>query len=246
MDLQKLLSYIRKAVDTYQLIEDNDKIAVGVSGGKDSLTLLYALHALQRFYPHPFELMAVSVDLGFENFQLDPVHSLCEKLGVPFHVEKTQIAQVVFQERQEKNPCSLCAKMRKGALNQTVKKLGFQKIAYAHHKDDIVETALLSLFFEGQFYSFAPKTYLDGIDLTVIRPLIYVPEMDIRGFQKKYQLPVVKNPCPADGATKRESMKNLLRQLNRDHPGVKQRIFHAIETGNITDWVQCRPERRKQ
>lgn len=243
MDLQKLLSYTRRAVDRYQLISDRDKIAVGVSGGKDSLTLLYALHGLQRFYPHPFELMAVSVDLGFPDFDLSEVSELCCELKIPMHIETTQIAEIVFQERQEKNPCSLCAKMRKGALNQAVKKLGFQKIAYAHHKDDIIETALLSLFYEGQFYSFAPKTYLDGMDLTVIRPLIYVPEIDIRGFQKKYQLSVVKNPCPADGATRREYIKNLLRQITQENPGVKQRIFHAIETGNIDDWIQCRTER---
>jgi tRNA(Ile)-lysidine synthase TilS/MesJ len=237
MKLQQLLSYTRKAVDDYHLIDEGDKIAVGVSGGKDSLTLLYALHGLQRFYPNSFELVAVSVDLGFEGFDLSPVTSLCEELGIPHKIIHTQIGQIIFKERKEKNPCSLCAKMRKGALNQAVKELGCNKVAYAHHKDDLVETMMLSLIYEGHFYCFPPKTYLERMDLTVIRPLIYVEEVDVIGFKNKYQLPVVKNPCPADGATRRQYVKQLIRKINIENPGAKNRMFTAIINGNIPDWT---------
>jgi tRNA 2-thiocytidine biosynthesis protein TtcA len=244
MKLQKLLSYTRKAVDEYQLIDEGDKIAVGISGGKDSLTLLYALHGLQRFYPKRFELIAVTVNLGFEQMDLSPVARLCGELGVPYHVVPSHIYQIIFEERKESNPCSLCAKMRKGALNDAVKALGCNKVAYAHHKDDIVETMLLSLIFEGRFYSFSPKTYLDRMDLTVIRPLMFVPEMDIIGFQHLYQLPVVKNPCPADGYTKRQYAKDLVRTLTEENPGAKERMFTAICGGNIQGWPERHPYSR--
>ena len=236
MKLQQLMSYTRRAIDDYDMIEDGDKIAVGISGGKDSLTLLYALHGLKRFYPHPFELEAITVDLGYPGFDLTPIRKLCEEMEIPYTVVKTDIAQIIFDERKESNPCSLCAKMRKGALNEAIKKNGCNKVAYAHHKDDIVETMLLSLIFEGRFHSFSPKTYLDRMNLTVIRPLMYVSEADVRGFMNKYQLPVVKSPCPADGYTKREYAKNLVRQLNLEHPGATERMFSAIVHGNIKGW----------
>lgn len=236
MKLQKLYSYVRRAVDDYGMIQDNDKIAVGISGGKDSLTLLYALAGLRRFYPHPFELMAVTVDLGFDDFDIEPIRKLCEKLSVPYHVVSTQIKDIVFGEHPDENPCSLCAKLRKGALNDAVLDYGFSKVAYAHHRDDIIETMFLSLLFEGRFHSFAPVTYLDRTKLTVIRPMMYVPEADVIGFRNKMQLPVVKNPCPADGSTKRQYVKDLIQQVNRQHPGVKERIFTAIENGNIDGW----------
>lgn len=236
MKLQQLLSYTRKAVDDYQMIQKGDKIAIGISGGKDSLTLLYALKHLQRFYPNKFDLIAVTVNLGYKEFHLDKVRALCEELNVPYHVVDTDIAKIIFEERKEASPCSLCAKMRKGALNEKVKELGCNKVAYAHHKDDIIETMLLSLIYEGRFYSFAPVTYLDRMDLTVIRPMMYVPEVDVIGFEKRYQLPVEKNPCPVDGVTRREYVKNLLRQLNLDNPGVKNRMFTAISNGNIRGW----------
>lgn len=241
MTLQQLLSHTRKAVDQYQLIESGDKIAIGISGGKDSLTLLYALHGLQRFYPQSFELIALSVDLGFDGFDLSPIAALCEKLNIPYHIIPTEIGKIVFEERKEKNPCSLCAKLRKGAFNQIAKELGCNKIAYAHHKDDVLETMLLSLIYEGRFYSFPPKLHLDRMDLTVIRPLIYTLEADIIGFQHKYQLPVVKNPCPEDGLSRRSYAKELLRQINHENPGVKERLFSAIEHGNIEDWLACMP-----
>ena len=238
MQLQRLLSYTRKAVDEYSMIQEGDHIAVGISGGKDSLTLLYALHGLKRFYPQNFELSAVTVDLGFENFNLEPIQNLCKELEVPYKVVKSDIYDILFHVRQESNPCSLCAKMRKGALNEAVKEMGCNKVAYAHHKDDIIETMLLSLIFEGRFYSFSPKTYLDRMDLTVIRPMMFVDEMEVIGFRNKYSLPVVKGKCPVDGHTKRQYAKELLRELNKEHPGTKERMFHAILTGNIKGWPE--------
>ena len=167
MKLQQLLSYTRKAVDEYQMIEEGDHIAVGISGGKDSLTLLYALKGLQRFYPKHFELSAITIDLGYSECDFTPVAELCRELDVPYEIVKTEIAHILFEERKEANPCSLCAKMRKGALNQAVKKMACNKVAYAHHKDDIVETMILSLFFEGRFYYFYTKKYLYRIDFNV-------------------------------------------------------------------------------
>lgn len=236
MKLQRLLSYTRRAVDDYGMIEEGDRIAVGISGGKDSLTLLYALHGLRRFYPNHFELEAITVDLGFPGFDLSPVKRLCEDLEIPYTIVSTQIGEILFEARKESNPCSLCAKMRKGAFNNKAQELGCNKVAYAHHKDDIVETMLLSLIFEGRFYSFSPNTYLDRMQLRVVRPLMYVEEREIVGFQNKVNLPVCKNPCPVDGATKREYAKNLVRQLEADHPGAKDRMFTAILNGNIPGW----------
>lgn len=238
MKLQKLMSQVRKAIDEYQLIEEGDKIAIGISGGKDSLTLLYALSGLRRFYPKHFELQAITVSLGFEGFHLEPIEALCRELEVPYTVVETQIGSIIFEDRKESNPCSLCAKMRKGAFNEKAKELGCNKVAYAHHKDDVIETMLLSLIYEGRFYSFSPKTYLDRMDVTVIRPMIFVEEADVIGFQNKYTLPVAKNPCPADGFTKREYVKNLLRQLNLENPGVKERMFAAILDGEIKGWPE--------
>ncbi|MCD2491066.1 tRNA 2-thiocytidine(32) synthetase TtcA [Lacrimispora sp. NSJ-141] len=237
MNLQKLLSYTRRAVDDYHMISPGDKIAVGISGGKDSLALLYALHGLQRFYPNPFTIEAVSIAV-FKEINLKPVKTLCRELGVPYTIVPTDISEIVFKERKEENPCSLCAKMRKGAFNEKAKELGCNKVAYAHHKDDIVETMLMSLIFEGRFHSFSPYTYLDRMDLTVIRPLLYVPEADIIGFKNQYELPVCKNPCPADGHTKREYAKDLVRQLNSEHPGAKERMFAAVTNGKIPGWPQ--------
>ncbi|GFI15374.1 MAG: tRNA 2-thiocytidine(32) synthetase TtcA [Lachnospiraceae bacterium] len=236
MTLQRVLSYIRRAADDYHMIESGDKIAVGISGGKDSLTLLYGLHGLMRFYPQPFTIHAVTVDLGFHNLDLTGIQELCSKLEVPYTIVKTDIADIIFHERKETNPCSLCAKMRKGALNEAIKKAGCNKIAYAHHKDDVVETMLMSLIFEGRFHTFNPVTYLDRMDLTVIRPLMYMSEQDVIGFVNKFQMPVVKSPCPADGHTKREYIKNLLQKLNQENPGVKERMFTAIQNGRLEGW----------
>lgn len=257
MKLQRLLSLTRQAVDDYRLIQSGDKIAIGISGGKDSLTLLYALQGLRRFYPEPFELCAITVDLGFQAlspevsnrlsptlssdaaaFDLKPIQELCDELNVPYTVVPTEIGKILFETRQESNPCALCAKMRKGALNEAALKLGCNKIAYAHHRDDLIETMLLSLIYEGRFYSFSPKTHLDKTGLTLIRPLMYVQEADVIGFKNKYHLPVCKNPCPVDGKTKREYVKQLARKLNHDSPGVKDRFFHAIIDGNNPGWPE--------
>ncbi|HJC24055.1 MAG TPA: tRNA 2-thiocytidine(32) synthetase TtcA [Candidatus Eisenbergiella merdavium] len=237
MRLQQVLSYVRRAADDYHMIQEGDRIAVGISGGKDSLTLLYALHGLARFYPQHFELHAVTVDLGFQNLDLSRIESICrDELQIPYTIVKTDIADVIFEQRKESNPCSLCAKMRKGALNDAIKREGCNKVAYAHHKDDVVETMLMSLIFEGRFHTFSPVTYLDRTGITVIRPLLYMNEADVIGFVNKNQIPVVKSPCPADGHTKREYVKQLLRQLNLENPGVKERMFTAITTGNLQGW----------
>ena len=235
MTLQQVLSQVRRAADDYEMIQDGDKIAVGISGGKDSLTLLYALSTLRRIYPHPFELHAVTVDLGFENLNLGKIEALCKELDVPYTIVPTQIASIVFDQRKEKNPCALCAKMRKGALNEAIRGAGCNKIAYAHHKNDVVETLMLSLIYEGRFHTFAPVTFLDRMNLTVIRPLVYMKEADVIGFVHKHDVPVVKSPCPADGHTRREYVKQLLRQLNLENPGVKDRMFTAVQSG-LEEW----------
>ncbi len=229
MTLQQVMSQVRRALDDYHMIQKDDYIAVGISGGKDSLTLLMALHGLMRFYPKPFTLHAVTVDLGFGNIDFNGIQKLCSKLNVPYTIVKTEIARIVFKEREEENPCSLCAKLRKGALNNAIKSAGCSKIAYAHHREDAIATLFLSLFYEGRFQTLEPVTYLDKSDLTLIRPLLYMKEADVIGFANKANLPVVKNPCPADGNTRRQYIEELLRQLNRENPGVKERIFTAIK-----------------
>lgn len=206
--------------------------------------MLYALHGLRRFYPHSFELHAVTVDLGYEKSDFSRIRDLCESLEVPYTVVPTEISRIIFEGRKESNPCSLCAKMRKGALNQAVKELGCNKVAYAHHRDDLIETMMLSLIYEGRFFCFSPRTYLDRMDLTVIRPLMFVSEADIIGFRNKYDLPTEKNPCPADGYTRRQYVKELLADLNRQNPGVKERMFSAVLNGNIKGWPKRIPHIR--
>lgn len=241
MKLQKLYSYVRRALNDYEMIEENDRIAIGISGGKDSLALLYALSGIRKFYPVKFSIVAITIDLGWEDFDLAPVERLCEKLDVEYHIIKTQIAQIVFEERKEDNPCSLCAKMRKGSLNEAIKELNCNKVAYAHHRDDVVETMLLSLMYEGRFHSFAPVTKLNDANVTIIRPMLYVHEADVIGFIRRYNVPVIKSPCPVDGHTKREYVHELLLQLNRDNLGVKNRMFTAIKDSSIEGWVHGAP-----
>lgn len=236
MKLQQLLSYTRKAVDDYQMIEEGDKIAIGISGGKDSLTLLYALSGLKRFYPKSFELEAITVNMGFPELDFSKVSSLCQELGVNYTVVETEIAPIIFEHRKESNPCSLCAKMRKGAFNSKAKELGCNKEAYAHHYDDVIETMMMSLIYEGRFHCFSPVTHLSKSNITLIRPLIYVEEKDIKGFRNAMKLPVVENPCPVDGYTKRETTKQLIKNLGYESPGLRQRLFHAIQTSEIIGW----------
>ncbi|MFY9311839.1 MAG: tRNA 2-thiocytidine biosynthesis TtcA family protein [Tepidanaerobacteraceae bacterium] len=236
MDLQKLLSFTRKAIDDYKMIDDGDKIAIGVSGGKDSLTLLYALTHLRRFYPKKFDIEAITVSMGLKDMDFSPVEQLCKNLGVNYTIIETQIADIIFSYRQEKKSCSLCAKMRKGAFNLKAKELGCNKKAYAHHLDDVIETMLMSLIYEGRFYCFSPVTYFERSGITLIRPLIYVQEADIKGFRNAYSLPVIKNPCPVNGHTKRHFVKGLIKSLQSENPDLKQRLFHAVQSSNIPGW----------
>ncbi len=230
MDLQRLTSLLRQCIQRYDMIQPGDSIAVGLSGGKDSLCLLMGLAALKRFYPVPFTLHAIHVDVGAgmsaENIRR--MADFCERQGVPFHHVKTDIYQIVFEERKEKNPCSLCAKMRKGALNEKALSLGCQKIAYAHHKDDFIETSVMNLFLEGRYDCFPPVTRLNKTCLQVLRPMLYVDERDVIGFTRKYELPVVKNPCPADGATRREDVKQFIRESRKQFPNIRESLFSAV------------------
>jgi len=231
--LKRILSYVRRGVDDYEMIKDGDKIAVGVSAGKDSLALLCAMAELRRFYPKRFELCAITVDMGFEGADFGAIKALCDELDVEYHVLPTQIAKIIFDVRKEKNPCSLCAKMRRGALYNYAKELGCTSVALGHHFDDVVETFMLNLFYEGRLGCFQPVTYLSNTDIYLIRPMIYMPEKDVRYFASKNALPVVKSPCPADGNTEREQMKQLLHSLEKENKGLRYRIFGAMQRGEI-------------
>ena len=224
--MKKILSRVRKACENYNLIEENDKIAVGLSGGKDSLVLLNALAIMRKFYPKKFELIAITVDLFNGQSNYEKVLEFCKDLDVPLHIVPSQIFEIVFTERKETNPCSLCAKMRRGILNQTAKDLGCTKVALGHHADDLIETFFLSLIYEGRLSTFAPKTYLSNTDITSIRPLIYLKEKEVLSASKN--LPVFKNECPANHKTKREFMKDMLKDLEKKIPGTKDIMFKAI------------------
>ena len=234
--MQKMLSYVRRAVDQYHMIEDGDVIAVGVSGGKDSLALLATLANLRRFYPKKFELKAITLEMGYEEMDFTPVAELCKKLDVEYITRQTDIKTIVFDIRQEENPCSLCAKMRRGALNDTAKQCGCNKVALGHHYDDVIETVMMSLLYEGRFNCFLPMTYLNRRDITVIRPMIYAPEAYIKSLVRRLELPVVHNPCPADGNTNREELKPLLRTLAHQPHGVRPRLFGAVQRYPLRGW----------
>ncbi|MBE6611440.1 MAG: tRNA 2-thiocytidine(32) synthetase TtcA [Ruminococcaceae bacterium] len=239
-ELKRILSFTRRAVDDYDMIADGDRIGVGISGGKDSLTLLFALAELRRFYPKKFELVAITVDMGFDGVDFSPIADLCRELDVPFVVVPTQIARVVFDVRKEKNPCGLCAKMRRGALHDECKRQGCSKLALGHHFDDVVDTFMLNLFYEGRLGSFSPVTYLSRKDLTMIRPLLYAQEKDVRYFVNRHPLPVITSPCPADKNTERESMKQLLIQLERQNKGLRHRIFGALQKAGIDGYRETK------
>ena len=238
--MQKMLSYVRRAVDHYHMIEDGDRIAVGVSGGKDSLSLLAALAELRRFYPKRFEVVAITLEMGYDEMDFSPVAALCEKLGVEYIRIPTQIKQIVFDIRKEENPCSLCAKLRRGALHEAALAAGCKKVALGHHFDDVVETYMLSLFYEGRISCFKPVTYLDRKGVTLIRPLLYVPEYYVKSFARRHELPIVHNPCPADGSTKREEVKTLLKDLEKQFPGLRDRVFGAIQRYPLEGWAPDR------
>lgn len=224
--MRKILSQMRKLCFEQNLIDEGDKIAVGISGGKDSLVLLSALKKLQSFYDKKFELVAISVDLSNGEMDFSAIKEFCKSIDVPYYIETTNIFEIIFEIRKEKNPCSLCANMRRGVLNSAAKKLGCNKVALGHHMDDLIETFVLSLFYEGRLSTFLPKTYLSRMDLTSIRPMLYVSEEEI--IKSSQGLPVVKNVCPADKQTKRQEAKDLLKELDKTYKNAKEKILTAI------------------
>ena len=243
--MQKLMGLVRRCVDDYNMIEAGDRIAVGVSGGKDSLTLLTVLAALRAYYPKPFELEALSIDMGLGGMDFAPVEALCRKLDVPFTLRHTEIGKIIFDYRKEKNPCSMCAKMRRGALNDLISEHGFNKVALGHHFDDAVETMLMSLLYEGRIGCFEPVTYLSRTGVTQIRPMLYVGEQAIEHFAARMQLPVVHNTCPADKHTKRQEVKELIVSLQAQYPDLKSKIFGAMQRQPLPKWGVEPRERKK-
>ena len=231
MDLQRLTSLLRQCIQRYDMIQPGDAIAVGLSGGKDSLCLLMGLAALRRFYPVPFTLHAIHVDVGagMSAENIGRMADFCAAHDVPFHHVQTSIYQIVFEERKEKNPCALCAKMRKGALNAKALELGCRKIAYAHHRDDFIETSVMNLFLEGRYDCFPPVTQLDKTGLQVLRPMLLIDERDVTAFTRRNELPVVQNPCPADGHTRREDVKQFIRESRKQFPSIRESLFSAVE-----------------
>lgn len=234
MDLRRVFSYVRRAVDDYQMIEEGDRIAVGISGGKDSLTLLAGLAGMRRFYPKQYDVIGILVDMGFEGGgDYSDIEAFCRELDVEFHVAKTDIADIIFNVRKEKSPCALCSKMRRGVLHNKAKELGCNVVALGHHQDDVIDTFMLNLFYEGRIGCFEPKSYLSRVGLRIIRPLLYMPEKDVRYFVKKNPLPVHHSLCPADGNTQRTEMNKLLWELEKKSKGLRYRIFGAVQRGEI-------------
>jgi len=244
MNINKLTGLVRRCVEDYEMIADGETIAVGVSGGKDSLSLLCALANLRRYYPKRFSLHAVTLDIGFDGADYSRVEELCNNIDVPFTLRRTDIAQIVFDSRQEKNPCSLCAKMRRGALHGLITELGIRKLALAHHYDDAVETFMLSLLFEGRINCFQPVTYMDRSGITQIRPMLYVGEGTIIKLVGQHGLPVVHNPCPMDGVSKREEVKTLLKTLSVSYPDLKSKVFGAMQRLPLEGWEPAEFTRR--
>ena len=234
--MQRMMGLMRRCIDDYRMIEPNDKIAVGVSGGKDSLTLLTLLAALREYYPQPYDLTAITIDMGLPGMDFSPVGEYCAKLGVPFQRVPTEIGPIIFEYRKERNPCSMCAKMRRGALNQALLAQGFHKIALGHHYDDAVETFLMSLLFEGRLSCFQPVTYLDRTGVTQIRPMLYLTEGMVRSFSEEHALPVVHNVCPSDKHTKRQEVKDLIVTLSATYPDLKSRVFGAMQRLPLPEW----------
>lgn len=233
--MQKILSHMRKAIEEYHMIEENDKIAVCLSGGKDSITLLHAFKNLQIFYPKHFDIIAVSVNPGFEFFDTNLLKNICNDINVPLYIEESHAKEIVFDIRKEKNPCSLCANLRRGVINSVSIKQGCNKIALGHNQDDVLQTFLLNLFYTGNIGTFAPMSYMDRSKITLIRPLIYTPEKDIKRYIKKNNISVMSKVCPMDGTSKREDMKQLIFSLTKDIPMVRANLFGAIQR-NLDDW----------
>ena len=234
--MQKILGYMRKAIDEYNMIEDGDKIAVALSGGKDSFTLLLGLKNLQRFYPKKFDIIGVTINPGFEFFDSSLIKDFCDKLDVPFFEECSHAQEIVFEIRKEKNPCSLCANLRRGALNTVAKREGCNKIALGHNEEDVLETFLLNLFYTGSIGTFSPKSYMNKSEITLIRPLIYAPEKYIQNFVKRNNIEVMQKACPMDGNSKREDMKKLIQSFYKDLPHIRSNLYGAIKRAEIDGW----------
>lgn len=233
--MQRILSHMRKAIEEYHMIEEGDKIAICLSGGKDSITMLHAFKALQRFYPKKFEIIAISIDPGFDFFDTGFLQGICDKLEIPLFIEKSNAKEIVFDIRKEKNPCSLCANLRRGVINSVAIREGCNKIALGHNQDDVLETFLLNLFYTGNIGTFSPVSYMDRSKITLIRPLIYTPEKETKRFVKKNNLSVMPKVCPMDGTSKREDMKQLIFTLTKSIPMVRANLFGAIQR-NLEDW----------
>ena len=239
--MKKTLGCIRKADTDFHLIDNGDRVVVGVSGGKDSLLLLHALSLYRRFTHKSFSLQAITVDNGLGSPDYSEIRALCDSLEIPYLVKETQIGDIIFNYRKEKNPCALCAKMRRAVLANTCVELGCNKLALGHHRDDAVETLLLSLFYEGRFHTFHPRTLMSRTGITVIRPLVYLPESHVKHMQKVLALPVLKSSCPADGKTERETVSGVLAELKKSYPDVVERILHALRNEPYDLWQKDAP-----
>lgn len=237
--MQRILSYMRKAIEDYNMIEENDKIAICLSGGKDSITMLHAFKALQRFYPKKFDIIAISINPGFEFFDTKLLQDICDELEIPLFIENSHAQEIVFEIRKEKNPCSLCANLRRGAINSIARREGCNKIALGHNEDDVLETFLLNLLYTGSIGTFSPVSFMDRSGITLIRPLIYTPEKETKRFVKKNNLTVMPKVCPMDGTSKREDMKQMIFSLKKDIPMVRANLFGAIKR-NLSDWKKNR------
>ena len=236
--MQRILSYMRKAIEKYNMIEEGDKILIGLSGGKDSITLAMGLKALQRFYPKKFDIICASINPGFDFFDSDFLKSTCEKIGIPFIEEKSHIKEIVFDIRNEKNPCSLCANLRRGILNSVAQREGCNKIALGHNEDDVLETFFLNLLYAGNLNTFAPISYMDRSKITLIRPMIYISEKEIRKFIKRNNIEVMPKVCPMDGVSKREDMKKMIIDFEKEIPTIRANITGAIKRANINGWKE--------
>ena len=236
--MQKILSYMRKAIEKYNMIEEGDKILIGLSGGKDSITLGMGLKALQRFYPKKFDIICASINPGFDFFDSNFLKSTCEKIGIPFIEEKSHIKEIVFDIRNEKNPCSLCANLRRGILNSVAQREGCNKIALGHNEDDVLETFFLNLLYAGNLNTFAPISYMDRSKITLIRPMIYISEKEIRKFIKRNNIEVMPKVCPMDGVSKREDMKKMIINFEKEIPTIRANITGAIKRANINGWKE--------
>lgn len=236
--MQAMMGYMRRAIAEYQMLSDGDRVAVGVSGGKDSLVLLLGLSRLKRFIGIDYTVVGITIDPGFGGnpFDYGPVEQMCEREGIEYYIKRSDIGHVVFDVREEENPCSLCARMRRGALHDAAKEHGCNKIALGHHFDDAVETFIMNLFQEGRIGNFSPVTYMSRKDVTVVRPLVFAPEREIASAARRNQLPVLKQPCPVDGCTQRQWTKEWLVAMEKTHPGITKRLYGAMKRGHVSGW----------